>query len=1019
MRFRTRWRLLCASLALACATGPVGAAHAQDVASYTIQGSVVDATTQQPLPGVAVTLRGAGAATVTDETGRYRLLASVAAGEYTIEYALIGRATVTRQVVLGAELVATVEPVALRESAVQLEEIVVTGTGVASERRALGNTVASVVGDAVNEAPAAGTIDQALQGKVTGALISSHSGQPGGGVSIRLRGTSSILGGAEPLIVVDGIILENNSSALVGMGANATYSNAALSNRLADIAPADIERIEILKGAAAAALYGSRANSGVIQIFTRRGRQGAPTITYRAEVSASRTPKKYDLLMSPLAGPGDVIYGPATEIGEAVERYDYQDQLWQTGVGYNNQLSISGGDDRTLYYLSGNWSNEDGIVRGTGFERVSARAKVTQRVSDWLEVAANANYLRTQTNFMPEGEQVQGPLTTLIFTPTTFNPAYDPDLGRFPYSPILGTNPLDVVENWRAESAVDRFVGSVQANITPTENLRLTYLFGLDDSREEFIYFQPPRSMSSGFQGSLQHPIRSVLRYNNDVTANHTLALGSSVQLGTTAGFRHTYDRTDVVRAATTGLNPGQTTIGGGGANPSAAQSISEIVTVGGFLQERVSINDRLFVTGGLNVEASSAFGKDQRWQLFPRISGSYVLDEEPFWQNGALGGVVSTLRLRAAYGETGGQPPGAYYRFDNYGNTAHAGQPGLVPSSIAGNPDLKPERQREWEAGFDLGVFGDRASLEFTYYDKLTKDLVLSIPLHPSSGYSSQFQNIGEVSNKGVEVTLSTLNVEAAGFTWTSRLSFATNRNRVEQLYSASDTLQFGYMSYVIEGQPIGVFYTAYYPRDEKGEIILTDGMPRRARVWSEEAGDSVVARKITGDPNPDFTASLSNTFRIGDDLQVGVLLDGRFGNDVANFSRRIADYFGASAAIEQEIAGEVPVIYDADGDIVRSYHFLNLERHLLYEEFIEDGSFVKLREVSIDYSVDPNWLSGLGIRGLTLRVAGRNLYTWTDYTGLDPEVNLFSAHTVAQGVDFATTPNPRSVVFGLTATF
>ncbi len=1012
MLHRTRRITLGVFVVLAGMLGMAGVAPAQDGATYTIQGSVRDAATQQPLAGVAVTLEGTGAGTMTDAAGLFRLVAPVAAGEYTLRYELIGRGSVTQRITLGAEREITVDPVTLRESAVQLEEIVVTGTGVQSARRELGNTVASLSGRAVNEAPAAGTIDQALQGKITGAMINSHSGQPGGGISIRLRGTSSILGGAEPLIVIDGVIVENNSAALVSMGANASRGNAALSNRLADIAPADIERIEVLKGAAAAALYGSRANAGVIQIFTRNGQQGEPVITYRSEVSTSQTPKKYELLMSPLAGPGDVTYGPATSVGEPIQRYDYQDELWQTGIGFDNQLTISGGTDRTTYYLSGSWSNEEGIVRGTDYNRVSARVKLTQKLSDWLDVTANANYIQSQTHFMPEGEQTQGPLTTLIFTPSSFNPAYDANLGRYPYSPILGTNPLDVIENWKAESAVDRFVGSLQANVTPTDNVTLTYLFGIDNSREEFTYLQPPFSTSPSFQGSLQNPIRSVARYNNDFTANHEFEATPSIRLGTTAGFRHTYEKTDIVRAAATGLNPGQGTIGGGGATPSASQSISEIVTVGGFIQERISINDRLFLTGGLNVEASSAFGADERWQLFPRVSGSYVISEEPFWQDGALGDLFSTFRLRAAYGETGGQPPGAYYRFDNYDNTAHAGNPGLVPSSIAGNPELKPERQKEWEAGFEVGVFDDRASLEFSYYDQLTKDLVLGVPLHPSSGYSTQYQNIGEVSNKGVEISLSTVNVSRPGFTWTSRLSYAANRNRVERLNTAADTIipVAGYPNAVIEGQPIGVFLGAYYPRDAQGNIILTDGKPRRARVWSEAAGDSVVARKVIGDPNPDFTASLENTFTIGSNLAISVLFEGRFGNDVANFSRRISDYFGASPAIEKEISGEVPA----------GYYFLNSERHLLYEEFIEDGSFIKLREVAVDYRFDsPALLRGLGVRSLALRVAGRNLHTWTDYSGLDPEVNMFSAHTVAQGVDFATTPNPRSFVFGLNMTF
>lgn len=993
---------------------PPPTAEAQEDRNYTIQGTVMaDAAAQRPLAGAQVSIQGTTFGTLSDQDGRFQLRADLPPGDYDLQVSFIGRRAASIPLTLGTQTTITLDPIVLEESAVQLEEIVVSGTGVESERRALGNTIATVSGEQVNEAPGATSIDRALQGKVAGALISQNNGQPGGGVSIRLRGTSSILGGAEPLIVIDGVILENNSGALVGLGANASYSGAAMGNRLADIPPSDIERIEVLKGAAAAALYGSRANNGVIQIFTKRGVQGEPTITVRSENSWSQITDRYDLLDHPLAGPGDVTFGPASEVGEEIERFLYQDELFQTGFGTTNQLAISGGSDVTGYYLSGNWTENEGAIRGTDFGRIGARARLTQTVTDWLDLGAGANYLQTESNFVPEGEQVQGVLTTLIFTPSSFDPYFDPNTGQYPYSPIIGTNPFDVIDNWAAVSDVNRFVGNLEANIRPTQNLRFTYLFGIDDSREEFTYLQPPLS-TPGFAGSIQNPIRSIRRYNSDFTANHTADLTASLGLTSTAGARYTFDRTNTVRAAASGLNPGQTTIGGGGATPSASQGITEISTLGGFIQERLSFADRLFLTGGLNVEGSSAFGEDERWQLFPRVSGSYVLSQEPAFQASAVGDFISSARLRLAYGETGGQPPGAYFRFQNYFNTAHAGRPGFVPSTLAGNPNLKPERQQEWEGGFELGVLADRLAVEFTYYDQTTNDLVLSVPISYSSGFTSQFQNIGEVSNKGVEITLNTVNFDRSGFGWNSRVLYASNRNRVEDLGAAADSVNHAYLNYVIEGEPIGVFAGAYYPRDASGDIILSEaGIPRRARGCPPEGctvpGDSIVLRKILGDPNPDFTLSLANDFRFGENVELSLLLDGRFGNDVANFSRRIMDYFGASSSTEEEITGEVPV----------GFYFLNLERHLLYEEFVEDGSFVKLREVALRVGLPNTWASFVGARGGAITLSGRNLYTWTDYTGLDPEINLFSANTVARGVDFSTSPIPRTFALGFNFTF
>jgi TonB-dependent starch-binding outer membrane protein SusC len=1020
-----RW--LGATLLLLCGVLAKPAA-AQD--PYTVTGSVVDAESGAPLAGASVQLRTAGtvapaASTVTDGAGRFSLRARVSAGTYTLQFSQIGRGTSTRQVTLGANRTVSLDPVALSPAALQLEELVVTGTGAPVERRQVGNTVASVSGEEITRAPAATSVDQALQGKIAGAQISETSGQPGGGVSIRLRGTNTILGNAEPLIVVDGVIIDNNNEALIGLGANATRSNTAMTNRLADISPDDIERVEVLKGAAAAALYGSRANSGVIQIFTKRGRQGTPQISYTTEVQAARAPGFIRLNSEPMIGVGDTAADRTlrTRLGQDTARYDIQDQVFRTGYGTSNQLSVSGGTEGSTYYLSGNWNDEQGIIRSTGYQRYGARARLTQRLSNWLELGVNGSYLRTRTDLVPEGEQTQGILTSIIFTPTFFNPAaFDTVIGRYPYSPVIGTNVLDVIENWQARSSVTRFFGNVQATATPMSNLTLTYLAGIDDGREEAVYLQPRGATSAAFTGSLQAPVRSIRRFNNDVNATLESDLSSMAELSSVVGFRYTNDRTNTIRAAVSDLPPGQTTVVG--AVQTASQGIVELRTMGGYVQERLSLADRVFLTAGLNVEASSAFGADQRWQAFPRLSGSWVVDDQPGFEEGGFGSVFSALRLRAAYGQTGGQPPGEYLNQVTYGNVLYGGRPGLRPPTLAPNPDLKPERQREYEFGADAGFLNDRVALELTYYDKLTSDLVLSVPLAPTSGFASQFVNVGELSNKGIEVSLSTANIQRPNFRWNSRLLYARNRNRIERLNQQSDTITFEYLNAVIEGEAIGVFLGAYYPRDDQGNILYSPRNPGAPVVYDPAACQAtprpancvptrarvggVVQRRVLGDPNPDFTASLQNSFTVyGVDLNV--LLDGRFGNDVANFTRRSADFFGASPNAGVE----------ARGDTVPGTFTRNTERNLLYEEFIEDGSFVKLREVSLAYRFDAPWVRRFGASELGVRLAGRNLYTWTDYSGVDPEVNLFAASTVARGVDFATTPIPRTWVLGLDFNF
>jgi TonB-dependent starch-binding outer membrane protein SusC len=1009
-----RWALLAAVVA-----SFVGAPQAAAQDAYTIVGTVTDAGTQRPLANVSVTLRGTQFGTITDGAGRYTLIARVSPGEYTLAYSLIGRGEATQQITLGADRSVSAAAVTLRERAVELEGIVVTGAGVATERRRLGNVVESVSGSTINQSPGAPSIDAALQGRVPGALISQNHGQPGGGVSIRLRGTSSILGGAEPLIVVDGVIVDNNAAAMIGLSSNAAVlgsggadrSGAALQNRLADLAPSDIERVEIIKGAAAAALYGSRANNGVIQIFTRRGQSGAPQITFRSEASANWRPGRIPLLLDGRASPGDVFIGSASAVGEPVERFDWQDDVFRTAYGTSNQLSITGGTDDTRYVISGWWNNTDGIIRGQNNERISVRARLDQRLASNLEVAVGANVISNNTGFIPEGEQSQGVFTSLIFTPTSWNPAFDQNLGRFPYNPVLNINPLDVIDNWVVESNVNRLIGNAEARWTPLPGLQTSYLFGVDNIQEENVYLRPPLSQGPTFGGEIQNPVRRIERYTNEATATHSTQLSPTLDLRTTAGFRHTFDRTDVLRAAASQLPPQGQVVGG--AVQQTSQSITEFATAGGFLQAQVGFADRLTVTGGLNVEGSSAFGEDERWQMFPRVGVSYVLSEEPFWQDSGFGRAIASFRLRGSYGETGGQPPGAYLRFDNFAPLNYGGRAGLVPSTIAGNPNLRPERQREWEGGFEMGLLDDRLGVEFTYYNQRTTDLVLEVPIHPSAGYSTQFQNVGEVSNRGVELSLNTLNVQGPAFSWRSRISYAANRNRVERLFGDVERLPiFGYLNAVVEGQPVGVFFGRVFDRNPDGSIregmVTAGGETYLSPLRLQEGGVDV--QRVIGDPNPDFTLNLNNDFTIGRSLDLNVLLDGRFGNDVANFTRRIQEYFGLHPNNLREI--EDPGFR---GQNIRGYYTLNPTRHLLYEEWIEDGSFVKLREIALRYRLDPAWLRPIGARSLEVSVAGRNLYTWTNYSGLDPEVNLFAANTVARGVDFGTTPVPRTLVLGV----
>lgn len=1010
LRFLTIALVLTPALATAQGTG-------------TIRGRVTDAATGAALAGAQIRIDGTTLGTQSGNDGSYTVT-GVPAGSQFVSVRRVGYAPERASITMAGAADVT-HNFALRPAAVTLSEVVVTGVAAPTTKRQLGNTIETVAGEQIARAPGVSSIDQALQGKVTGAVISENSGQPGGGISIRLRGTNSILGGAEPLYVVDGVLVDNSSEALVSLSGNAPRGNQALSNRMADFDPGDVERIEVLKGAAAAALYGARANNGVIQIFTKRGLSGRPNVNVSTDVSWSTTPKRYELNMHPNAGIQDVAFGDARPdgtrpvLGQPIQRYDIQDQIFQTALGTNTRISVAGGTEGTSYYLGGGYQKEDGIVRPTEYERMNVRANLNQRLSSKLEVGLRGTYINSTANFIPEGEQTQGVLTSLVFTPTSVNPAFNPNTGRYPYNPLLGANPLDVIENWSAPEKVTRLLGGVEGTWRPITSLTVKYMAGLDDYRREARYFQPPFSTGASFTGSIQNPVQFSRLFNNDITVSHAWTRNPSLTLNTSAGFRYTQDKNETLRPAGSNLGPGQELVGG--ATQTATQSITELRTVGWYLEERASIQDRLFLTAGVNWDASSAFGADERVQMFPRVGLSYVLDQES-WFGNTLGNFLSSLRIRAAYGQTGGQPPGLYSRFSNYVNTAFSGKPGLVSSATAGNPDLRPERQREWEGGFDAGFFNDRANVEFSYYDKKTHDLVLGVPLQPSSGFSTQFQNIGSLSNKGVELALNTINMSRPNFAWRTRFTYSANRNKVTKLVAATDSLVFDYLNAVIIGQPIGIFFGGTYARDAQGRIayknfnnpstptIPNDSLMLPYRETVVVNGQTVNARRIIGDPNPDFVATLGNEFDIGENVTLSILFDGRFGNDVANFSRRIQELFGVSKRTELEISGDT---------VQRTFSGNISGRSLIYEEYIEDGSYVKLREIALQFALGPGLLRRFGARGATLRLSGRNLITWTDYSGLDPETNMFSASTVSRGVDFGTSPLPRQFGIGVSLNY
>lgn len=984
-------------------------------ASGTVRGRVTDAATGRPLSDAQVLVEGTRIGGVSNANGDYTL-SVVPAGERRVSVRRIGYQPISFAVTVGSSATATADA-ALKVSAVNLSDVVVTGTGAPTERRKVGTSIASVDSAMISHAQAV-TVDQALQGKLPGAQITQNSGGPGGGgISVRLRGVNSFISGSDPLYIVDGVIVDNGSAQLSDLGIRSNPQN-----RLADINPADIDHIEIIRGAAAAALYGSRANNGVVQIFTRRGTSGRPKYTYTTRLSTSELREQQPF-----------NFYPYDAAGLPVNRFNYQNDIFQRAPGYEQNLSVEGGNDVTKYFISGNFSNEDGIMKSTSSRRMGGRLNLQQQLSQKLIGNITANYIQTNNQLQAFGEQNDyGIMGSLFFAPT--NVDFRPVNGIYPLPPALGTNPLLAIDRIRNPQEIDRFIGSAKLTFNPTSSLLLDYTIGLDNVGFEQRQFVPRNAvlgtapLATGRSQSVFQATRVV---NQDGIAGYTWKPMGPFELRTTAGFNFTEQKVRTTAATSNGLAPVGDLVSAGSVY-TAGQTEVNLRTLGFYGQQEVAWNDKLFLTGAVRYDASSTFAPSERWQVFPKFSASYVVrDNQP--------GLFNNLRLRSALGWAGSQPGivNAYSQFVTFTQLPFAGRPGFVNDVTFGNPNLKNERAREWEVGAELGLFSGRVGTEMTYYNRVVSDLLFFRPLPTSTGFSRQFYPIGSMSNKGVELMLRTNNVTSDKLDWTTTATYTRNRNMVESL----DILDFqsagGYPNRIRAGQPAGVFYGSYAARDcITGKFLLDSlGRYRRSNQTADMGASLTVRRaisngtcndslnKVIGDPNPKWMGSLLNEFFIARRVRVRALLDGVFGNDIMNLSTRAqnAGIASNSKSYEREL---LPF-----GDPRKVPPTWNSRTQGIFEYWIEDGSFVKLRELSASYNFNSAPLRRLFRDGLELTVSGRNLYVWTDYSGYDPEINLFgtnaggreSVQTTAadRGFDFGGYPIPRTWSVSARVTF
>jgi len=952
-------------------------------AQLTIRGHVRDQR-GQPLSGAQVVVMGTQIGVLTAPNGSYSVTVPRPDAETTVQVLYLGYRTES-ETVRQASGVATVD-FALAIDVMRLDEVVVTGTSAASSRRQLGNSISSV-GSSDLARSGSPAIDRALAGKVAGALVQQNSGNPAGGISIRLRGTGTILGDADPLYIVDGVIVNNDSPELVYLGGYAQ-------NRLIDLNPSDIDRIEIVKGAAAAALYGSRANNGVVQIFTKRGQSGRPRISVSSRFMS-------DAIRNTL----EVNEHPFDAAGNPVTRYDHQDVIFRRAYGAETHASVSGGSDDTRYFVSGSFLKNEGIIRAVDYTRVTGRLRLEQKLTDWAAVSLGGAYSVSDNNELPSGGlgALYGVLDGFLFGPNTYDARRDPQTGEYSNAGAFA-NPAEVIDLYEFGQRTDRFMGDVHLTLTPLSDLEVDYVLGYDGYTQVATGYIPRGTATPGIYeyGWSRRATREFMQINHDLNVRYRRRFGnfeSASLLGATWQVErpatlsvYSYDLTPVSKISTAG------------ANQYMSEYRSERRIGGVFGQETFSVANRLFLTVGARLDASSVFSPGDRWQFYPKASASYMFSDSDFWRDTWAARVFSTFKARASWGQSGGLTAiGAYDRLTLYSTSSYEGKPALLPSSQQGGL-IKPERQSEFEAGLDFSVLSDRVAFEATWYDNKTTDVLLTRQIALSTGFSTRLENMGDITNTGLELLVRAVAVDRPSLSWTTTLTYAANKNEVDGIDGGVRVLGDSWgLAAAMNGKPLGIYYAYGYRRDAQGNKLATDGSIYTDPKTQVPARSS--EKYVVGDPNPDFTSSWINELSLGQHWQFRAQLDAVQGNDIWNYTRRIGAYppYGTLKDYERELRGEVAT---GTGNAL----WLN------FEHWVEDGSFVKLRELAATYRFQPAWG---GIQELALSFVGRNLFSIDNYTGYDPEVNTGGQRTGTRGYEFIEVPIPRSLSIGVTATF
>ncbi|HXE58523.1 MAG TPA: SusC/RagA family TonB-linked outer membrane protein, partial [Gemmatimonadales bacterium] len=1013
------------------ATGPAAAPPTEPAPAadppeqQAVLTGTVTATTGAPVPDASVRLVRARVATVTDAAGRYRLIVPgprLAPGPDTLRVDRIGYASTATPVELRpGELRVDVR---LALQAVPLDQIVVTGTAGNQQRRAQAAVVASIdAADLLARSPVT-NVSQLLEARLPGISVTQSSGTTGAGSRITIRGAASISLSNQPLVFIDGVRAEGGPRSLVNVSGGATVGQAP--SALDDLNPDDIERIEIVKGPAAATLYGADASAGVIQIITKRGRLGRSgfsqdvALEYGTVDPAFTVPTNYARCTAALVQPnspnplcrgqpeGTVISdNPARRIG-----------AFRDGWLGSFRYSARGGGENFGYFLSASLADEQGTTRNNTLKQRTGRANVTFAPTERLAFDAAFAISRTEYDLPRSDQDAYGYyVQSILGSPLTVREGPD---GSLTGGLLFASSSLESLSAITSRASALRLTPSLQIRYAPRPWLTHQLTLGADLTEATGFQHFPkndlgwyPDRLASG-NGDVTHTREDDRSYTVDYLGNLRASFGREGEFSSNLSFGSQYIHrvNNRLSAFGAGLVSNDAVLVTNAALSTVGQGYAESRALGLFLQEQIGYRDRIFLQLGLRADRNSAFGEEVGTFYLPKIGASYVISDEPFWR--PLAGTIPTLRLRAAYGTTGRSPAAGTslrtYATGRYVTDAGALELGIVPAN-PGNPDLRPERGKELEAGLDAGFLGDRLGIELTFFEKRSTDLLVSVPIAPSSGFpSGPLANLGEVTNRGIELLARATPVNRRALVWDIALNANTLHNEILDLGTAGTFIN-NFRAFV-PGRQIAAWWV------------------HRVRRVDTASGRAIVSdtAEFAGNQLPTLQGSLASTLTLLRNLRIYALLEAKSGYRVYNLNQEFRDRSARSSAQvnlppeqggyppEERIRRLGPYTAETTGQPVGVGN--------VKEPYLQKGDHIRFRELSITLTLPTTLARRAGARAATLLLGGRNLALWAPhYEGHDPEVLGVGAQPTGLSqlfqADVFTTPPARRWIARLNLQF